>query len=136
MIRNPIGHQGNGHDDQNGRPLPGRLHPIADGYPHDADDRTGRPVRCEHDDTDRYGRIVTECFIGQNSLNAWMVHEGMAVITAISKAEVMSELEVRFYCPALIISCGSDAPVSRLPTIFGISLCTAIRPIPNIPPMR
>ena len=36
-------------------------------------------VRCEAGDTDRYGRVVAECWIGKRHLNAWMVAEGWAV---------------------------------------------------------
>lgn len=39
----------------------------------------GRPVRCERRDVDRYGRIVAECFLGEQSLNRWLVREGWAV---------------------------------------------------------
>lgn len=38
-----------------------------------------RPVRCERRDIDRYGRIVAECFLGEQSLNRWMVRHGWAV---------------------------------------------------------
>ena len=30
-------------------------------------------------DTDRYGRVVADCFVGRESLNNWMVREGWAV---------------------------------------------------------
>lgn len=36
-------------------------------------------VRCEERDTDRYGRVVAECWIGNRNLNAWLVAEGWAV---------------------------------------------------------
>lgn len=36
-------------------------------------------VRCEKRDTDRYGRVVAECWTGNRKLNAWMVAEGWAV---------------------------------------------------------
>lgn len=36
-------------------------------------------VRCAQKDVDRYGRIVAECFLGNSSLNAWMVAQGWAV---------------------------------------------------------
>jgi endonuclease YncB( thermonuclease family) len=39
----------------------------------------GRPVRCEERGTDRYGRIVAECYVGDVSLNAWLVRQGHAV---------------------------------------------------------
>lgn len=38
-----------------------------------------REVRCEERDTDRYGRVVAECWTGNRNLNAWMVAEGWAV---------------------------------------------------------
>ena len=38
-----------------------------------------REVRCEQRDTDRYGRVVAECWTGNRNLNAWMVAEGWAV---------------------------------------------------------
>ncbi|WP_205949680.1 thermonuclease family protein [Paracoccus sp. SM22M-07] len=38
-----------------------------------------REVRCEQRDTDRYGRVVAECWNGNRNLNAWMVAEGWAV---------------------------------------------------------
>lgn len=36
-------------------------------------------VRCEARDTDRYGRVVAECWTGDRNLNAWMVAQGYAV---------------------------------------------------------
>lgn len=39
----------------------------------------GRPLRCEQRDMDRYGRVVAECFLGQQSVNRWMVRQGWAV---------------------------------------------------------
>jgi endonuclease YncB( thermonuclease family) len=38
-----------------------------------------RPVRCQKRDTDRYGRVVAECFVGITSINQHMVREGWAV---------------------------------------------------------
>lgn len=38
-----------------------------------------REVRCEERDTDRYGRVVGECWTGKRNLNAWMVAQGYAV---------------------------------------------------------
>ncbi|WP_170864135.1 thermonuclease family protein [Paracoccus sp. SM22M-07] len=38
-----------------------------------------REVRCEERDTDRYGRVVAECWTGKRNLNAWMVAQGWAV---------------------------------------------------------
>lgn len=43
----------------------------------DAIDR--REVRCEERETDRYGRVVAECWTGDRNLNAWMVAQGYAV---------------------------------------------------------
>lgn len=43
-------------------------------------DRIGRQlVNCQQTDTDRYGRIVADCFAGRTNLNRWMVREGWAV---------------------------------------------------------
>lgn len=38
-----------------------------------------REVRCEERDTDRYGRVVAECWTGKRNLNAWIVAQGWAV---------------------------------------------------------
>lgn len=38
-----------------------------------------KTVRCQPKDTDRYGRIVAECFVQGQSINAWMVRSGWAV---------------------------------------------------------
>ena len=43
-------------------------------------DRIGRsPVFCEGLDTDRYGRIVSRCFVAGADINAWLVADGWAV---------------------------------------------------------
>ena len=43
-------------------------------------DRIGRQVvSCQQTDTDRYGRMVADCFAGPENLNRWMVREGWAV---------------------------------------------------------
>ena len=43
-------------------------------------DRIGRrQVNCQQTDTDRYGRVVADCFAGGENLNRWMVREGWAV---------------------------------------------------------
>lgn len=43
-------------------------------------DKIGRqPVSCLQTDTDRYGRVVAECFLAGESLNSWLVREGWAV---------------------------------------------------------
>ncbi len=39
----------------------------------------GSRVGCRQKDTDRYGRIVAVCFIGETDINAWMVRNGWAV---------------------------------------------------------
>ncbi|XHH31003.1 thermonuclease family protein [Xanthomonas euroxanthea] len=44
-----------------------------DGYLHD------RTVRCQPKDTDRYGRVVAECYVQGQSVNRWMVQSGWAV---------------------------------------------------------
>lgn len=38
-----------------------------------------RPVSCAQTDTDRYGRVLADCALGRDSLNAWMVRAGWAV---------------------------------------------------------
>lgn len=38
-----------------------------------------KTVRCRPKDTDRYGRVVAECFVQGQSVNRWMVHSGWAV---------------------------------------------------------
>jgi endonuclease YncB( thermonuclease family) len=43
-------------------------------------DHIGRMIiSCEQRDTDRYGRIVAVCRLGQEDLNGWLVSEGWAV---------------------------------------------------------
>lgn len=39
----------------------------------------GVKVACAERDKDRYGRVVAECFVAGESLNAWMVREGRAL---------------------------------------------------------
>ena len=34
---------------------------------------------CQKNDTDPYGRIVAECFLGQENINAWVVRQGYAL---------------------------------------------------------
>ena len=36
-------------------------------------------VSCRKEDIDRYGRIVAECFIGDSSINEWLVGNGWAL---------------------------------------------------------
>jgi len=38
-----------------------------------------KTVRCQPKDTDRYGRVVAECFVQGASVNRWMVRSGWAV---------------------------------------------------------
>ncbi len=38
-----------------------------------------KTVRCHPKDTDRYGRVVAECFVQEQSVNRWMVRSGWAV---------------------------------------------------------
>lgn len=38
-----------------------------------------KTVRCQPKDTDRYGRVVAECFVQGQSVNRWMVNPGWAV---------------------------------------------------------
>lgn len=38
-----------------------------------------RPVRCEGDERDRYGRLIAVCYLGNLDLNRWMVENGWAV---------------------------------------------------------
>ena len=38
-----------------------------------------RPLSCEPRDTDRYGRVVAECFVAGESINRWTVRNGWAV---------------------------------------------------------
>ncbi|MDO7934583.1 thermonuclease family protein [Xanthomonas euvesicatoria pv. eucalypti] len=38
-----------------------------------------KTVRCQPKDTDRYGRVVAECFVQGQSINRWMVRSGCAV---------------------------------------------------------
>nr|WP_088033066.1 thermonuclease family protein [Xanthomonas sp. SHU 199] len=38
-----------------------------------------KTVRCQPKDTDRYGRVVAECFVQGRSINLWMVRSGWVV---------------------------------------------------------
>lgn len=38
-----------------------------------------KTVRCRQTDTDRYGRLVADCFVQGQSVNGWMVRNGWAV---------------------------------------------------------
>ncbi|WP_404378621.1 thermonuclease family protein [Caenispirillum salinarum] len=44
---------------------------------HETVDR--RLVRCEGDETDRYGRLIAVCYVGSSDINAWMVRSGLAL---------------------------------------------------------
>ena len=39
----------------------------------------GQTCRCEVVDTDRYGRLVATCYVGQTNVNAWLVRQGWAL---------------------------------------------------------
>ena len=39
----------------------------------------GSTVRCEVVDTDRYGRAVATCYVGEININAWLVRQGWAL---------------------------------------------------------
>lgn len=43
------------------------------------DQLKGTQLRCTPKDTDRYGRIVAECFAGKVNVNAWLVQSGWAL---------------------------------------------------------
>ncbi|MEA9565861.1 MULTISPECIES: thermonuclease family protein [Xanthomonas] len=62
-------------NDPDGRAWPcGRRSAAAlDGYLID------KTVRCQQKDTDRYGRVVADCFVQGQSVNGWMVRNGWAV---------------------------------------------------------
>jgi endonuclease YncB( thermonuclease family) len=38
-----------------------------------------RTVRCERRDTDRYGRVVAVCYVGNIEINRWLVEQGWAL---------------------------------------------------------
>ncbi|MDG4488757.1 thermonuclease family protein [Xanthomonas vesicatoria] len=38
-----------------------------------------KTLRCQQKDTDRYGRLVADCFVQGQSVNGWMVRNGWAV---------------------------------------------------------
>ena len=38
-----------------------------------------QPVRCEQRDMDRYGRVIGQCFVGDEDMNAALVYSGQAV---------------------------------------------------------
>ena len=39
----------------------------------------GQTCRCEVVDTDRYGRLVATCYVGERNVNAWLVRQGWAL---------------------------------------------------------
>lgn len=56
----------------------------------------GQPVTCRGTRTDRYGRLVATCYVGDIDLNARMVREGWALaFRKYSKAYVADESEAR-----------------------------------------
>ena len=56
----------------------------------------GETVNCEQRGTDRYGRIVGICRVGDVDLNAWMVREGWAVAyLRYSLSYLPAEIEAR-----------------------------------------
>ncbi len=44
-----------------------------------ADFLGGRTVRCERRGTDRYGRVVAVCYVGNVEVNRWLVEQGWAL---------------------------------------------------------
>lgn len=59
-----------------------------------------KTVRCQPKDTDRYGRVVAECFVQGQSVNRWMVSSGWAVAyrqyaTAFVADESMAQQQKR-----------------------------------------
>jgi endonuclease YncB( thermonuclease family) len=55
-------------------------------------DKIGRrQIACKQIDMDRYGRVVAECFLGDENLNRWMVREGWAVAYRQYSTEYVAE---------------------------------------------
>ncbi|WP_369914253.1 thermonuclease family protein [Xanthomonas sp. NCPPB 3005] len=55
-----------------------------------------KTVRCQPKDTDRYGRVVAECFVQGQSVNRWMVRSGWAVAyRQYAKAFIADEADAR-----------------------------------------
>lgn len=54
-----------------------------------ADHLAGRTVNCKPLDTDRYGRIVARCFVGDQDIAAWSVTNGWAMAWARYSIEYM-----------------------------------------------
>jgi endonuclease YncB( thermonuclease family) len=38
-----------------------------------------RTVTCDERDVDRYGRVVSRCFVGDVDVNEWLVAQGLAL---------------------------------------------------------
>lgn len=38
-----------------------------------------KSIRCEGDKSDRYGRLIATCYLGNEDLDAWMVSQGWAL---------------------------------------------------------
>ncbi len=65
-----------------------------------ADQIARKTVNCQQTDTDRYGRVVADCYLGRQNLNRWMVREGLAVAyrkysTAYVEAEDLARVKRR-----------------------------------------
>lgn len=57
---------------------------------------SGRPVRCEAGERDRYQRLIARCYLGTVDLGAWMVAQGHAVaFTRYSAEYVPQEKQAR-----------------------------------------
>jgi endonuclease YncB( thermonuclease family) len=55
-----------------------------------------RPVVCVQRDVDRYRRLVCQCAVGGEDINAWLVRNGWAVaFTRYSREYVEQELQAR-----------------------------------------
>jgi endonuclease YncB( thermonuclease family) len=56
----------------------------------------GRPVRCEPQGLDKYGRVLAVCFLDGQDINAWMVRQGLAwAFVRYSQRYVQQEKEAR-----------------------------------------
>ena len=64
-------------------------------------DKIGKkPVKCEGQDKDRYGRVIGKCFFAGEDINEWLVQQGWAVAYVryspdYAKAEASAKLERR-----------------------------------------
>ena len=59
-----------------------------------------KPVRCEGQDKDRYGRIVAKCFFGDTDISEWFAFNGWAVAYTnysydYSRAEAIAKAQRR-----------------------------------------